>query len=496
MSRSFWVGLAVVVLVASWSKLAQSAIYSPTQTELNSVVFTDFWPGNGATLDSTALVGSDGVKYTFDTGYAMPTPDAFSRTQFEAPFTQDLSSFDAFNIDFLANSSANPLQAQIYLRFGSGGFASNGGGVNINTATRTTASIPIGAIPAAMRNQITAFGIEIFSQNLFDPEVDAMASAFTSLQPPTFDEYTIFGFEGTGSGSLDGWGAAFQPDHTAHVVTTTGATEGTHALDITRVRTGQVFPNAGTAFRWGSQGSLNSNSGASPNGDYNNDGTVNAADYTRWRDNLGSTTANLPNDPTPTIVDQTDFTTWRNNFGQTGGGQNPAVQARIEEIVNTINNGDQLAMDVSFTNVDQFPLDQPGFLGYHMAITDGSGGFWQCDTLGFPAVPAVGESYEGLSLTVPLSDFTDRSPNAFGNLSTGVLTAANGQFNMILATNTGVGGDPDVSQFTINIQLDNIRIRTIVPADSGGLAAGAVPEPSTALLLASLLALVGVTRRR
>jgi hypothetical protein len=54
------------------------------------------------------------------------------------------------------------------------------------------------------------------------------------------------------------------------------------------------------------------------NGDYNNDGAVDAADYTTWRDNLG-TSNTLPNDTTPGTVTQDDYTVWKNNFGLTGG---------------------------------------------------------------------------------------------------------------------------------------------------------------------------------
>jgi hypothetical protein len=55
-------------------------------------------------------------------------------------------------------------------------------------------------------------------------------------------------------------------------------------------------------------------------GDYNENKVVDAADYTRWRDNLGSATA-LPNDDTPG-VGADDFTRWKNNFGMSipGGG--------------------------------------------------------------------------------------------------------------------------------------------------------------------------------
>jgi hypothetical protein len=47
-------------------------------------------------------------------------------------------------------------------------------------------------------------------------------------------------------------------------------------------------------------------------GDYNNDGFVNLADYTLWRDNLGG--SGLPNDPTPETVDQSDYVAWVNAF--------------------------------------------------------------------------------------------------------------------------------------------------------------------------------------
>jgi hypothetical protein len=50
-------------------------------------------------------------------------------------------------------------------------------------------------------------------------------------------------------------------------------------------------------------------------GDYNQNGTVDSADYVVWRNNLGSGTS-LPNDTTPG-VGQDDYTRWRTNFGQT-----------------------------------------------------------------------------------------------------------------------------------------------------------------------------------
>ena len=63
-------------------------------------------------------------------------------------------------------------------------------------------------------------------------------------------------------------------------------------------------------------------------GDYNNDGTIDAADYSTWRDAFQSEGATLLNDPTPGSVDETDYAYWRDHFGETlsngGTALNPA----------------------------------------------------------------------------------------------------------------------------------------------------------------------------
>ncbi len=51
-------------------------------------------------------------------------------------------------------------------------------------------------------------------------------------------------------------------------------------------------------------------------GDYNNNGVVDAADYTLYRDALGTNTA-LANDTTPGTVTVADYAVWQTNFGQT-----------------------------------------------------------------------------------------------------------------------------------------------------------------------------------
>jgi len=64
-------------------------------------------------------------------------------------------------------------------------------------------------------------------------------------------------------------------------------------------------------------------------GDYNENDIVDAADYTVWRDNLGSGTA-LPNDDTAG-VGQDDFTRWKNNFGMSLAGSGSVGAAAVPE---------------------------------------------------------------------------------------------------------------------------------------------------------------------
>ncbi|TWT35449.1 hypothetical protein KOR34_03400 [Posidoniimonas corsicana] len=56
-----------------------------------------------------------------------------------------------------------------------------------------------------------------------------------------------------------------------------------------------------------------------PVGDYNGDGLVDAADYTVWRDTLGSTTDLLADGNGNGEVDQADYDLWRSNYGATTG---------------------------------------------------------------------------------------------------------------------------------------------------------------------------------
>jgi len=65
-------------------------------------------------------------------------------------------------------------------------------------------------------------------------------------------------------------------------------------------------------------------------GDYNDDGAVNAADYTVWRNRLHNVAA-LANDGTRG-VDFDDYTRWKSNYGHTAGsGSSVTLNAVVPE---------------------------------------------------------------------------------------------------------------------------------------------------------------------
>jgi hypothetical protein len=55
-------------------------------------------------------------------------------------------------------------------------------------------------------------------------------------------------------------------------------------------------------------------------GDYNDDGVVDAADYTLWRDNLGAAAGTLANDADGGQIGPAQYNSWVANFGATGPG--------------------------------------------------------------------------------------------------------------------------------------------------------------------------------
>jgi hypothetical protein len=67
-------------------------------------------------------------------------------------------------------------------------------------------------------------------------------------------------------------------------------------------------------------------------GDYNSDGTVNAADFTIWRDHLNQN-FQLANEGgiTPGVVNQADYNFWKSRFGATSGAGSASLSAAVPE---------------------------------------------------------------------------------------------------------------------------------------------------------------------
>jgi hypothetical protein len=66
-------------------------------------------------------------------------------------------------------------------------------------------------------------------------------------------------------------------------------------------------------------------------GDYNGDGVVDAADYTVWRDSLGSTTNLAADGNINGRIDEGDFDVWRQHFGQTAPSGTGAAASAVPE---------------------------------------------------------------------------------------------------------------------------------------------------------------------
>ena len=60
-------------------------------------------------------------------------------------------------------------------------------------------------------------------------------------------------------------------------------------------------------------------------GDFNQNGIVDAADYTVWRENVGKPAGTLANDPTGSTIGDAQFNVWKSNFGASSGGSSAGV---------------------------------------------------------------------------------------------------------------------------------------------------------------------------
>jgi len=66
-------------------------------------------------------------------------------------------------------------------------------------------------------------------------------------------------------------------------------------------------------------------------GDYNQNDTIDAADYTVWRDLYLVDDAILPNDPTPNVIDESDYEYWKDHFGESLNPPGPGSATSVPE---------------------------------------------------------------------------------------------------------------------------------------------------------------------
>lgn len=483
---------AIAILCFTMGSMACTAqtIFSPSQSELLGLTFADFIdnaaPDNAA-LQGITAIGTDGVRVTFKTDYDIN--DAVYRVAMQAPISADLTALESFQVT-LSNPLVAPagipsIRAQLFVRSAGGASFANGGQVLTLGATPITLSVPksriidLGGDPS----DITAFGLEFFGGDEFLGGLDgAMATISTTPQPPTLVDHVLFSWEN--GADLQGWDspAINNAGHDEVVVQGTvgspalGATDGLNALKITRHPTG-------ANFSWASAYALDAYANFTPaTGDYNSSGGVDAADYTVWRDNLGTNFA-LPNRAQGNTgnVSQADYATWQSNYGSQASGPDPAVQLKIAELVDALN--DPAAYSIAFDVTVPATFDPlPGYAIFHLAIAaDGgpanSGNPFFQNNNGLIPGSALG-SDQPVTVEMKLSDFLDVSS---GSGTQGMSLAdvgiyeSTGYLTIHLASNIGNGSTPLANDF--NFVIDNFRIRSIAPE------AVSVPEPVSALLL-------------
>jgi hypothetical protein len=206
----------------------------------------------------------------------------------------------------------------------------------------------------------------------------------TGAQVPTSTE-TLFSWETPDSPStpavnesFEGWiqgGVGTNPPH-VHSIVTTGATQGTHALQIDRTTTP-------AGFTWGSS--------------YNLSSIVNPG-------------------PSQTI--------------------DPVVQSTIDTLVTKINAADRVAFDVTYQYHDYFEqgINNPTFTNFFVHFADESGNQFQAGSANIP-ISSSDPNQHTVKVEIPLSSFIDFNNSALNLDNTGLLVGTH-QLRIALGTST------------------------------------------------------------
>jgi hypothetical protein len=266
---------------------------------------------------------------------------------------------------------------------------------------------------------------------------------------------------------FEGWIPGNFVDHPphGHSITSTGATDGTNALQIDRTADQD-------GFSWGSLFVLNSDTNPDPD------------------------------------VETID----------------PVIQARIEELISKVEAADRVAFDVTYQYQDRFPLADPTFTILGLHFSDETGKFYQAEGDNINVVAATNPAT--VTIDIPLEDFVDADdPNL--TLTEDGLADDSNFFRIGLSTNTDGAQIYQIDNFRLVSLLPETlpgdfngdgavdaadyvvwrkragspdeynQWRTNFGSTSGGPAAdgaSAVPEPATGALL-MFAAAMGCRRR-
>lgn len=287
----------------------------------------------------------------------------------------------------------------------------------------------------------------------------------TGVLVPTTEE-TLFSWETPDNPSTNGVDERFEgwipgnfannPPH-QHAITMTGATHGTHALEIDRT-------NHQSGFTWGSLFVLNSDT-----------------------------------DPGPgEVID-------------------PVIQARIEELIGKVEAADRVAFDLTYQYEDLFPLPDPTYTKFGVHFSDETGVFYQAFGNSINVVAAVNPAT--VTVEIPLIEFVDANNTMQTLKTTGLLNDSNffrigissdtdgaqvyqiDNFRLVTEIPEGVPGDfnqdgkVDAADYVLwrknggsaedyNLWRQHFG-EMAMPGGGAGSGHSAVPEPAAGLVLSS-----------
>jgi hypothetical protein len=167
----------------------------------------------------------------------------------------------------------------------------------------------------------------VYSGGVATPFVTASGSGpFGGVDYPQINSAGDVAFRGYVFQPVEGFGIFTGPDPVADKVIQTGDTLFGSTVTSIYLSAGRQLNDRGdVVFSYGLANGVIGIAVARVilPGDYNENGTVDAADFTLWRDHLGQTftlTNENPLAATPGVVDDEDYSFWKSYFGQTAAG--------------------------------------------------------------------------------------------------------------------------------------------------------------------------------